>query len=477
MEMRGCLYRLKKGAIQFFCLCLATIANGQVTLSSYKVKGGHMHIEISKNITPAALDSFIVQFNLAGIGINGFFNNGSSDSLVSQGWVVTKAAGGIVVMTKPFANPADLVDPGDRIIFTGKENIDGYVFGAGSRVLFGANDFKNKQAFAVNGDTVRFFLRGYDKARSVKLAGSFTTWQSAALDMTRTDSGWIVPVLLQPGKHFYKFIVDGNWMTDPDNRKDENDGEGNMNSVYFKPNHTFAFSPSASYKKVYVAGSFNNWKTKDLLMTNVNGTWTLPVYLPFGTHTYRFIADGQWISDPANPQRLPNGANDYNSVISFGNNHLFKINGYGHVSKMFLTGSFNEWRRDELQMTKTDSGWQLPYALGPGNYEFNFIADGKNLQEKNTFLVIEPNYTFRLKGFAGARTVFLSGTFNNWTPDNIAMRKEGDDWVFSLHLFPGKALYKFIVDDKWIIDPANKDWEQNEHGTGNSVLWIGQQPD
>jgi hypothetical protein len=28
------------------------------------------------------------------------------------------------------------------------------------------------------------------------------------------------------------------------------------------------------------------------------------------------------------------------------------------------------------------------------------------------------------------------------------------------------------VDGKWMIDPANDLWEDNEFGTGNSVLWI-----
>ena len=52
------------------------------------------------------------------------------------------------------------------------------------------------------------------------------------------------------------------------------------------------------------------------------------------------------------------------------------------------------------------------------------------------------------------------------------MKKDGDDWIFSLHLDPGKVRYKFIIDGKWIIDPGNKQWEQNEYGTGNSVIWM-----
>jgi 1,4-alpha-glucan branching enzyme len=87
-------------------------------------------------------------------------------------------------------------------------------------------------------------------------------------------------------------------------------------------------------------------------------------------------------------------------------------------------------------------------------------------------LIVDPNYTFRLKGYDNAKKVFLAGDFNGWSPDGLAMKKSGDEWVFDLHLSPGKVRYKFVVDGNWILDPGNKQWEQNEHQTGNSVIWI-----
>jgi 1,4-alpha-glucan branching enzyme len=95
-------------------------------------------------------------------------------------------------------------------------------------------------------------------------------------------------------------------------------------------------------------------------------------------------------------------------------------------------------------------------------------AEGNN----NSLLIIDPNYTFRLKGYEKAKSVYLAGDFNDWKPSAIAMKRVGDEWVFSVHLAVGKHRYKFIVDNKWIIDPSNKLWEQNEYGTGNSVIWI-----
>ena len=83
-----------------------------------------------------------------------------------------------------------------------------------------------------------------------------------------------------------------------------------------------------------------------------------------------------------------------------------------------------------------------------------------------------------LSGFHACRVakkgkaVFLAGDFNDWTPDALRMQHEDDVWVFRIHLSVGKHVYKFIVDGKWIIDPGNSQWEDNEFDTGNSVLWM-----
>jgi 1,4-alpha-glucan branching enzyme len=185
--------------------------------------------------------------------------------------------------------------------------------------------------------------------------------------------------------------------------------------------------------------------------------------------------------DPANNEKLPNEFGEYNSVIAVGKPVLFTVDGLAGAQKVFLAGSFNQWRNFELGMTKTATGWQIPYVLGAGNYEYKFYADGRwldaegNIVKQNvpgSVFVIEPNYTFRLKTKGTAKTVFLSGDFNGWSPNAYPMKKEGDEWVMKVHLSPGKHLYKFVVDGKWIIDPGNSLWEENEHGTGNSIVWM-----
>ena len=66
-------------------------------------------------------------------------------------------------------------------------------------------------------DGIRFTY--YDPtARQVYLAGDFNNWDPTALPMQRDDKGtWWVVVKLSPGRHEYKFVVDGQWTADPAN--------------------------------------------------------------------------------------------------------------------------------------------------------------------------------------------------------------------------------------------------------------------
>ena len=131
-------------------------------------------------------------------------------------------------------------------------------------IYFGVNRFRNKYPFAVDDSIVTFFLRNNKNASHVMLAGSFNNWDPNILSMHFADSGWIAFVKLGAGKYWYKFIADGNWMPDNDNQLKENDGLGNINSVYFKPNVVFNLNGFTNAKKVFLAGSFNNWKPNGL---------------------------------------------------------------------------------------------------------------------------------------------------------------------------------------------------------------------
>lgn len=78
---------------------------------------------------------------------------------------------------------------------------------------------------------VEFKLCDFKNAKTVVLAGDFNNWSEDNFKMTKTDNCWIYKTKLSGGKHHYKFIVDGEWKTDPTNSVVEYDGEGNINSV------------------------------------------------------------------------------------------------------------------------------------------------------------------------------------------------------------------------------------------------------
>ena len=69
-----------------------------------------------------------------------------------------------------------------------------------------------------------------------------------------------------------------------------------------------------------------------------------------------------------------------------------------------------------------------------------------------------------------AENVYLSGSFNNWKPDQLLMKKDSlGVWHFTIYLPPGRYEYKFVVDGEWIADPFNP---VQAGPFGNSVIWV-----
>ncbi|HEV2707483.1 MAG TPA: serine hydrolase [Pyrinomonadaceae bacterium] len=83
------------------------------------------------------------------------------------------------------------------------------------------------------------------------------------------------------------------------------------------------------------------------------------------------------------------------------------------------------------------------------------------------------NTTFRLKGHADALTVALAGTFNNWNSRQRLCVREGAEWVCRIDLAPGRYAYQFVVDNRWMLDPANPSKETDAGRNVNSVVVVG----
>jgi hypothetical protein len=456
--------------------------------ATYTIRDGRMYITVDKRIDKAKLDKFVQQFDLDDLGLPGVLSSKHVDKLIKKGWRVDTNNGSRLVISKLIEGVDQLGNPEKRMALAEQGHPNPYdLFPAqNDDLIYGFNRFIGKYPFAEKDSLVTFFLKGHNRAGQVLLAGSFTDWQYGALPMTRTDSGWIAVVPLHPGKYWYKFIIDGGWTTDRDNDLEETDPNGNKNSVYYKANTTFFLAGHTEARDAFLTGSFNSWNPGDLPMQKGSFGWTIRLYLAEGTHTYKFVVDGKWYEDTANRNRLPDGHKGYNSVYSLGKPHVFTLKGYAAARTVILTGSFNGWRNNELFMRKTANGWELHYTLGPGNYEYGFLVDGKWMTDPanplflnnrqshtvNSYLIVQPNYTFRLEGYADAKTVCLAGEFNDWTPNALTMKRVGNAWIVKVHLSVGKHLYKFIVDGRWIKDPANPLWEDNEQNTDNSVLWM-----
>lgn len=473
-QLNNMRIRWKAFLLAFGLLMLNHMAQAQDTIKICTVKNGQQYIWLSKNLPESELNAFISQFSLEGLALKKFIQSGFTDSILLGGWKIGLNNSSQFTISKPLLSFDRVDDPTLRLILAEKDiSFDARFPRISNQLQFGYNQFRKKSTFPIYSDsTVLFYLRDHKNANQVMLAGSFNNWDPATLMMKRTDSGWILPVKLLPGKYWYKFIVDGKWMIDNDNDVQENDGLGNTNSIFFVPNHVFRLKAKEGTRKVIVSGSFNGWNEGQLNLQKQNGEWVLPVYLAEGTYTYRFIVNGQWMEDPSNPDHFPNEFGEFNSVVRIGAPMLFQLDGYPQANRVFLSGSFNNWNDYEVALRKTSGGWEVPYILGPGNHEYRFLIDGKPDSAHNHSLIIDPNFTFKTKAFAKAKTVYLAGDFNKWSPTMLPMKRIGDEWVVDVHLSKGKHLYKFIVDGNWVIDPDNKLWEQNEEGTGNSVLWV-----
>ncbi|HCT29344.1 MAG TPA: hypothetical protein DIW31_01100 [Bacteroidales bacterium] len=422
------------------------------------------------------------QYDLDSLVLAKVFEGETNFKIANETWSVTKVTPQIVELSKVLDEQSS-VSKNNVLLMFDNNSSDKLKYKGAEFANFGVNRFKIKSAFQyINGIAI-FFLPNNSKAQKVYLSGTFNDWSTMQTPMHKSDSGWVVAIKLQPGMYYYKYIIDGKWKEDPNNINRISDGNWGYNSITYCYNFQFELKGKDYAQRVYVAGSFNNWNPDELKMSRTKSGWVLPMFLREGTHAYKFIIDGTWIIDPANSVSRPDGRGNINSFVGIGEEYQFKLEGYSLASKVFLTGDFNDWNQRELGMERTPGGWQISYALGAGNYEYKFIVDGKFITDPknpyktgkgnyiNSFLAFKANHVFTLNKFLTANNVCISGSFNNWSRDSRMAKKDGK-WVFPIFLRPGKYTYKFIIDGDWILDPDNKLWEENEFGTGNSVLWI-----
>jgi len=197
-------------------------------------------------------------------------------------------------------------------------------------------------------------------ARMVTLAGSFNNWAGtkgggrydSSIDPMGDEDGdgvWTVVKSLPPGRYQYKFVIDNGvrWETDPSN---PNTGveSGQTNSLVIVPENVkyryevvtgtvlggeapaVTRAPAGSKAEgstlqldlpnatqVFAVGQFNEWsQTKTPLEKGQDGIWRVTLKLKPGKYEYKFYADGQWLEDPTNPDKVPDPYGGNNSVLT-----------------------------------------------------------------------------------------------------------------------------------------------------------------
>jgi hypothetical protein len=471
------------GSIAFLFLLLLSSRQTAIAQShnTLIIAGDHLVLALDLKSSSKQLDSVL---KVAGINSSGAkILRGDFSALANDGWKETKRENNLVEFNRSLSGLNDNSQSEPYRITTRLPRFDGEP-GYPEKVKFGINNYAKVTVFELSSGLTRFILPGYQQAKRVFLSGNFNNWSTLQGLMKKLDGGWLIDIKLAPGVYEYKYIVDGRWRTDPNNLQEINDGAGNVNSLYFKYNYTFKLAGYPSAHRVILTGDFNSWDANQIILERKGNNWQRQLFLDDGSHTYHYLVDALWITDPANPNKVKDEDGHENSVLNFGETLLFKLMGYPDAKKVFLAGNFNGWKPGELSMQKTKNGWILPRTLPAGNYNYKFIVDGNWITDPlnpcyavedgvtNSFVAVKPNHTFKLKGHSDIKQVKLIGTFSKWDDGEYTLAHKGDEWTIDLYLKPGKYLYKFKVNHQTIKDPGNKLYEPGDDNNDNSVLWM-----
>lgn len=95
-----------------------------------------------------------------------------------------------------------------------------------------------------------------------------------------------------------------------------------QNHTNHKPNSELHPKPvhiefnHATAATISLAGTFNDWRPRVTPMVSLGaGRWIKILALPPGVYEYRFVVDGEWMSDPRNCDTAPNPFGEVNSVL------------------------------------------------------------------------------------------------------------------------------------------------------------------
>lgn len=188
----------------------------------------------------------------------------------------------------------------------------------------------------------------------------------------------------------FKFLVNNKYWAEPNPKKHNADKVFDhvfLEEVYNLKMHTIEPSETGRIRfflkgypraqEVILAGSFNSWDEHYHKMKKTENGWELRADLPPGYYEYKFIVDGEWMHDPANPKKVRNEHATFNSILEVTKTVTFKLEGFEKAKKVILAGSFNDWNENELRMRREDDAWILHLDLTAGKHWYKFIVDGE----------------------------------------------------------------------------------------------------
>jgi hypothetical protein len=222
------------------------------------------------------------------------------------------------------------------------------------------------------------------------LTGSWIDWDPEGIKMKEDGGNWATTVSLGPGTHLYEFIVDGEWMADPDIDTKVPDGMGG----YATPIHIFprgakdvliTFSldrPDAD--DVRVTGTWNDWDPEGMkMLLKEGGKWTITVPLAPGSYLYKFYIDDMWVPDPDVDQRYHDGMGGYATPLYVKpakgkyTTIIFSL-ARPDLEDVRVTGTWNDWDSEGIRMGKdTEGTWRVMVPLPPGTHKYKFYIDGE----------------------------------------------------------------------------------------------------
>ncbi len=304
---------------------------------------------------------------------------------------------------------------------------------------------------------------------SVSVAGSFNDWNAAANPLTDDDGDgiWETSLQLSPGDYEYKYVVDGDqWFPDDYALDTAPDGFGGENSLVSVVDRditlgpggdapakseapavglhevTFSYRPSGTPQQVMLAGSFNDWNVGKTPMTDANGdgTYTTTLLLPAGEYQYKFVADGNWITDREH-------ADSFTDDGFGGENSVIRVDDRFPVVKVEL----GDARISDAGIEHTQTATELN-NMGNGRVELTFKSHRNDIQKMEVMVQTGGETSTVTAHPAGS-----DGAFAYWRADVTV--PAGDDGFLYVPVYEDAGTKRYLTPDGFTPDvPATAAW-------------------